>query len=225
MERMEWLHFLATAWGVWYVRNLRTFDEVSPNVVVVIMGMVRMALDYVQYMSEVSGSHHIPPQGEGCAWSQPVEGIVKYNTDAVVFENGEIGLGVVGRDAEGKVIVVGCRRVKAQWEPSIAEAKALDYGVEIATTMGSRNVVMESDAKTIIDAVKENRVTRAQRGLCIADILFFAKFFTSCVWSHVKRGRNTVAHIVARLCSSVGESMYTENFSDDILALAELDII
>ena len=69
------------------------------------------------------------------------------------------------------------------------------------------------------------RSTRCHFGLCIDDINFFAKSFVRCEWSHVKRGGNTVAHNVARLCLSIGERLYVDNFPDAILALAEIDLI
>ncbi|XP_074289028.1 uncharacterized protein LOC141614171 [Silene latifolia] len=133
---------------------------------------------------------------------------------------------MVGRDVEGKVVVVGCRRVTAWWEAAVAEAKALEFGVEIAAKMNFSNVIFGSDAKNVVSAVENGREDRCPFGLSVTDITDYVTSFISCRWSHVLWDGNTVAHHVARLCTESGnEVLYFSDFPDAILALAEIDLI
>ncbi|XP_048502802.1 uncharacterized protein LOC125498610 [Beta vulgaris subsp. vulgaris] len=91
---------------------------------------------------------------KGLMWAAPEEGWVKINVDVVVKEENGVGLGVVGRDHKGDVLVCGSRR----WEWSTAvdevDALAVRWGMRMAKTRGYRNIVVESDCLSIIDVLK-----------------------------------------------------------------------
>ncbi|XP_074299763.1 uncharacterized protein LOC141630924 [Silene latifolia] len=98
-------------------------------------------------------------------WCRPEQGWVKVNTDAAIFEGGEAGLGVLVRDAEGGILSVGARRVLGWWTPEVAEAKALCFGLEVVLNGGWGQVVIESDAKVVVDAAVAGSFARTPFGL------------------------------------------------------------
>uniref|UniRef100_A0A803MAU0 RNase H type-1 domain-containing protein n=1 Tax=Chenopodium quinoa TaxID=63459 RepID=A0A803MAU0_CHEQI len=66
----------------------------------------------------------------------------------------KVGLGVVMRYSNGKVLNIAVRRRIGGWEPSVAEAVALCYGVEMSWSFGYSRVWMENDALIIVEKIK-----------------------------------------------------------------------
>ncbi|KAK9697218.1 hypothetical protein RND81_08G022400 [Saponaria officinalis] len=116
-------------------RNYHIFDGDPINPRVVILGYVSMG---------------------GEKWEPPLSGTIKLNTDAALFGDAEVGLGIVGRDSMGSVMMVASRRIRANLSPAMAEAQAMLFGMETARRMGMMNICVESDALSVVQAVEKN---------------------------------------------------------------------
>ncbi|XP_074301093.1 uncharacterized protein LOC141632447 [Silene latifolia] len=220
--------FLALIWALWTIRNARLFEEEPCNLEVVVMGFTRLVADYQGYVNaglvrESSG------EGESTGlnlWKPPEQGTIKFNSDAAFLGEMDVGLGVVGRNSRGEVVVVASKRCRAQWSVETAEAKAMMFGLEVAKHLGVNNIALESDSMVAVRAVKKNADMRHSFGLCVRDVCELIKSFVCRGVNHVKREGNTVAHLVARLCSAIGEELIcVSDFPHSVLSLAELDLI
>ncbi|XP_074313873.1 uncharacterized protein LOC141649070 [Silene latifolia] len=147
------MRFLALSWSIWTCINMRLFDDEDPNPELVIVGFQKMVLDYREYMEVVEVRAEQDGLVGGSSWSPPLSGVVKINTNAAVFNSGEIGLGVVGRDVDGSVVVVGAKHIKAVWDTEMAEAQAVVFGMEVAHQVGVEKIAVESDSLTMINAI------------------------------------------------------------------------
>lgn len=78
-------------------------------------------------------------------------GIIKINDDASVKDKGWIGMGIVARYHEGRVIFAATRRVKAYWPLEVAKAKALAMALCLGHTYNIADVVFESDCNSLIN--------------------------------------------------------------------------
>ncbi|XP_074289360.1 uncharacterized protein LOC141614514 [Silene latifolia] len=235
-ERVEWIltnleeegkwRFLAVAWAIWTIRNQRIFEETPPPPELVLTGFVKMVTDYRLYATRVLSFTRNDNGAGGNSWSAPDVGRVKINTDAYLTGSGEVGLGVVARDANGRVLWTGSKRVRAGWDVAIAEAQAAIFGLEVAQARNETSIILESDALNLVNAIRTKLLTRTPLGLGVDDICYLLSSFPSYVVSHVKRGGNTVAHAVARLCETVGSAfVLSADFPQAISALAEIDLI
>ncbi|XP_074300083.1 uncharacterized protein LOC141631292 [Silene latifolia] len=236
MERMVWIlqqlgegergRFLAMMWSIWTIRNQRLFEEAPPPAAAVCSGIVKMVVEYQGYADRVFGKKIVVTEVGGCSWTPPAAGFIKLNVDGHVAGCGVVGLGVVARDMAGRVVGMGCRRVEADWDVEVAEARAASFGLEVANRLGFSNIILESDALKVVLAVKNEAVARSPFGLCVIDVLFSLRSFPSSKFIHVKRGGNTMAHCIARMTEFEGsELILVTDFPQVVITLAELDLI
>ncbi|XP_074265957.1 uncharacterized protein LOC141588412 [Silene latifolia] len=226
LEKREHGRFLAMAWAIWKIRNQRLFEEAPPPEHVVISSLIRMVVDYQSYADHVITRPRCVAEVGSNGWSPPMMGTIKINTDAYMAEDGSVGLGAVARDGNGTLLWLGCRRVRAEWDVEVAEAQATIFGLCLARERDLSNIAFESDALRLIMAVKRKECERTPFGLCVDDVRSLLNSFEMNVCSHVKRGGNTVAHCVARICETVGEErVFISDFPQGVISLAEIDLI
>ncbi|XP_074293348.1 uncharacterized protein LOC141620350 [Silene latifolia] len=234
-ERVSWvIHrldqhsgaiFLALAWAIWTLRNKRLFEDGLPSPPQILHGFSRMVTNYREYAKCVYVRPLISTPSSSNHWCPPPTNWVKVNTDAAVFENGEIGLEMVGRNEHGSIVAVSCMRITANWAPKMAEAAAARFGLNVAGRMGMHQVLLESDAQELITALRNRRPSRCSWGLITEDVIYKLDSFELSNVSHVKQGGNTVAHLAARICSMSGEEViYVTKFPQTLLELAAFDM-
>jgi ribonuclease HI len=99
-----------------------------------------------------------------------VEGWVKVNCDASLNKSlCRVGLGIVIRDHDGRVLSAKCISKEGAVDPGAAEAMALSQGVSLCISSGFRNVFVEGDAKIVFDALlaDNSRSSRLGVWLCL----------------------------------------------------------
>ncbi|KAK9688730.1 hypothetical protein RND81_09G007000 [Saponaria officinalis] len=181
--------------ALWTIRNSRIFDEdpINPT----------------GYASKVGKQPLLFHGVGGGDWQPPGPGTIKLNSDAAIFGDGEIGMGVVGRDETGRVVMVASKRVRARMSPELAEMKAMIFGLEVARRMGMTSISVETDALSVAQAIQKEVVRRGPIGLCLYDISSLAKSF-----------------VFKGLCTVIGEELVlVSDFPQTVLNLAELDSI
>ena len=134
-----------------------------------------------------------------------MEGVYKINTDAVMFEDSQIGLGGVVRDFEGNVVVAMCNKVAGSNDVAVAEALSARQGVQVALEAGFTNLVLEIDNIRVFRSLQDRRFDAAPFGIIIRDIICFEHQCSKLVFSHVKRLGNCVAHGLAKLSQAYND--------------------
>ena len=225
LEKEDLLSFAALMWAAWSFRNSVVFNDPWKSMEVGVVGFLRLVEDYKRYATAVFqraiGTGDVVSRA---GWLPPEAGNMKLNTDAYVMEGGGVGLGAVLRDSHGRVVAAGVRRNGARWSVELAEAMAMKWGMQMAWDLGYRNIELESDALTVVKAVRRRQWGRSPHDLVLEDIGSLGDNFNVCRFSHVKRAGNTVAHLCARVVPPTGrEYVFVDNFPQGVLALAELD--
>lgn len=80
-------------------------------------------------------------------WRKPMEGWIKVNTDAAVFQDGSIGVGCVIRDSYGKFVGAKCCRVAGAWSPRETEATDMKEALSWMLTRRNQQCIMETDCQ------------------------------------------------------------------------------
>lgn len=116
---------------------------------------VKMVMDYDTYAVNVFRPVRFGDPSP-TSWTPPAAGSFKANFDAHLSAGGEIGLGVVLRDHQGRVKLMATKRIGARGDATQAEAMAARFAVEVTLRLGFENVVFEGDALTVVNVVKNN---------------------------------------------------------------------
>ncbi|KAH6759016.1 hypothetical protein C2S51_019251 [Perilla frutescens var. frutescens] len=82
-------------------------------------------------------------------WTKLWIGAWKINVDAAFDAEKGIGIGIVLRDWEGRLLVTRCRWIQSFFEVEIAEELACQEGLVLAREMGDERVILETDCQAI----------------------------------------------------------------------------
>ena len=153
------------------------------------------------------------------SWQPPKDPFIKINVDASFLEEthqGGTGLGV--RNHEGTLI-----RAQALWyesglSPMVMEAYAVRDGVQLAYELGYRKVIIETDAKLVVDQWKTPRVDRSEISTTINEIRGLSGNFEEFRLICTAREANEQAHLCAKQCSASRRRCLWINYISTFLA-------
>lgn len=159
-------------------------------------------------------------------WQKPKEGYIKVNVDARISTEGWLGLGMVARDTLSLIRAAGVKRIQTSVSPIVGEALSISFGLQIAIQMGWQEVELESDCLLLIHLIRSQSSNRHEEGVLIEDIQWQQRFFKDCVWKHIKREGNKVAHTTATLDPGADTPVriWIENYPTLITTLAAEDL-
>ncbi|XP_023917456.1 uncharacterized protein LOC112029003 [Quercus suber] len=136
-------------------------------------------------------------------WRPPSPNHYKINFDEAIFFNvGATGLGVVIRDSCGRVIGFLAKRVPLPTSTTTVEALACRRVLLFAKELACVDTAFERDAELIIKALLGREVRHLEYEHVIQDILVLAAEFRVCKFNHVKCLGNFVAHFLVRRSKS-----------------------
>jgi ribonuclease HI len=132
-------------------------------------------------------------------WQKPPQGMLKLNWDAAVDKGSKImGVGIIIRDHNGEVCASSCSTRPYVVNPSVAEALGARQGVELCIELGIQSILLEGDAKEIVNAIAKGGVSLG----CCGSIIDHTRSLLTQVhfWAvqHVPRKFNAAAHKLAR---------------------------
>lgn len=116
-------------WCMWGERNNKVFNGKDTPNQVLLARIARYVDEQGKYAESIYVHKPCEATGSSKTWCLPPTGSHKINVDASLAVDGWIGLGAIARDHAGGVLFAATRRVRANWAPEIAEAKALEWGV------------------------------------------------------------------------------------------------
>ena len=156
--------FWVVAWNIWWDRNKKIHGDSSGT----LHDVLRLARQMMEDFLNLNHEQQASPQSPAW-WHAPDNGILKANTDGATFENdGGLGIGVVIRDHNGNFIAGRSCRTQGNFSAEVIEALAIQEGCHLAQELDLHNIIIESDAQVIVQAIQEGHC----EGPCIGHILF-----------------------------------------------------
>ena len=139
------------------------------------------------------------------SWNRPEQGAVKINYDVAVGLDHSF-IAIVVRDWRGALIFSLSKRVETNL-PLQAKAKAINLVTRLAVDHGFENVVVESDAKACIEALKAPTDAVPWRISTITtDTLSWAFRGQQFIFRWSPRDSNKAAHVLA--CWYLGKNLF-----------------
>ncbi|CAI9761215.1 unnamed protein product [Fraxinus pennsylvanica] len=148
-------------WGMWYSRNQFIFEQKIFSPQMAIDHALTIAGEYIcAHKQRQQGTH----RREG--WSAPPEGVLKLNVDGALFEDQcRYGIGMVLRDAIGKMIFSASKPERGSMDPMEAELLAMlrdclgrRLGPKLLGQTDDSGQRMVKDFVKILNRVNSNKV-------------------------------------------------------------------
>lgn len=151
-------------------------------------------------------------------WKKPEFGTVKVNTDAAWCKNSlRMGVGWVCRDFAGLLQAAGGSGANFSLSAAAAEACAIREALLACSGNGFMNVVVESDAKVIIQMIRKEVSWDYNLESILGDIEILARRMTSVRFSYVPRESNGAAHSVAKYVFHKGSNFVWDCIGPEFL--------
>ena len=89
-------------------------------------------------------------------WVPPPSSLCKINVDGALFPTKKlVGIGVVIRDQQGRLLAELCRKIRVKMGALEVEEKSYEASVLLARHLGLKNGVLEGDSMIVSNALKQ----------------------------------------------------------------------
>nr|XP_023876543.1 uncharacterized protein LOC111988969 [Quercus suber] len=137
-------------------------------------------------------------------WVPPPHGFHKINVDGASSElDNSSSIGVVIRDSHGQIVAALSKPLQACFNAELTEVMALEHGALLAQELQLSKVIFELDSLNVIQAVHD-KATGSSYGHIVQDILQVSESFETCLFKHLNRNFNSIAHELAQLARRSG---------------------
>ncbi|XVF30871.1 hypothetical protein REPUB_Repub16aG0095000 [Reevesia pubescens] len=108
-------------------------------------------------------------------------------------------MGMAVRDSFGSVLLNGISSERLVGSVLHAEIKVILWGLKEAAQHGFAPLIVESDSSLAVKEIQKGDASFWEGSALILEILKWANLCTSCVFQHVKRPANSLAHNLSKL--------------------------
>ena len=158
-------------------------------------------------------------------WFKPPAGWFKLNSDGASYGNpGKAGGGGIIRDCNG-LWIKGFARSIGYATSITAEFWALRDGLKLALNEGIQRLIVELDAKVVVDLINSNVATNKPYAPLLYDCRYLLTRFIQVQVVHVYREGNRCADALAKWGSNMTEAfaVFDRPPSSDVLYLVNMD--
>jgi ribonuclease HI len=104
-------------------------------------------------------------------WKKSPMGWVKVNCDASLnLAMFRVGLGVAIRDHDGCLIAAKSLSIEGAVDPEAVEATTFIHGVSLCRSLGFQKLILEGDAKVVVNALLSKHVNKSHFGHIIDEL-------------------------------------------------------
>lgn len=114
-------------------------------------------------------------------------------------------LGVLIRDAEGRVVAACSKKINTPLGPLETEAKAFEFGLQFVRDMLVHDLVLEGDSLTIVNALKDGSPPPVSVAVVLYNIQSTSHVLRRVEFSHICRNGNKPAHVLAKHAKGIAD--------------------
>ncbi|XP_042979840.1 uncharacterized protein LOC122310016 [Carya illinoinensis] len=190
--------FAETAYMLWRRRNSYVFESkfLDPNALV--KAANQKVIDFMEANKKI-GEVRVAANQVQSYWCAPPDQFHKANLDASMDRaKCRIGIGVIIRDWKGKAMAtLRCQRALFP-DPVIAEALGALKAISLCQQLYINRVILEVDAKTVVDDINCGIEKWNSGGMIIQDIRHKLRLMEQWSVQYIQRSINVIAHLLAK---------------------------
>ena len=142
-------------------------------------------------------------------WQPPPPYVYKLNFDAIVFSGLErTWIGAIIRNDKGEVMAAMSAVGPGVENSEEAELLACRRSLEFAVDAGFTSLIIEGDNVNIIQAISSSLPNHSILGYVVDDIRHLIHELYLAMPNQIRRGGNTVAHVLAQYARNLDEDLY-----------------
>ncbi|CAN1139448.1 hypothetical protein LINPERHAP2_LOCUS11275, partial [Linum perenne] len=190
-------------WSLWRERNARVWSNKKLNSEWIVRLGKDLLADWKQARAGQGRESKVVQRRPCLKWHPPKPGELKCYVDATVEQNLlKTGAGMVIRDDTGAIIKFRVAAWDGAWNSKEAEGRAVLEALSWLELEGYSQVTIESDAKVVVDAIRQPNVADTEFGDLIQGCLSILARQPGYVVEFGRRACNAVAHELARFSFS-----------------------
>ncbi|KAM2577983.1 hypothetical protein TB2_003585 [Malus domestica] len=201
-------------WRLWKNRNDVVFKGIHRQPLDILEAWRKSTSEYKDSLARNADdfSPRLPKTSKATAlnctkWQKPRFGTIKINTDAAWCKDSmHMGVGWLGRDFAGLLQAASGSGSGFCHSAAAAEASAIRYALLSWIDHGFEDIIIESDASTIIMMLKKEVLVDFSIECILGDIEVLAQKLRSVSFAFVPREGNRAAHSVAKYAFKEGRS-------------------
>ncbi|XP_024633477.1 uncharacterized protein [Medicago truncatula] len=151
LPEQQRLTTVMTLWSLWKSRNLKLWESTDTTAVAI----VSRACDVHREWSCMQKVKFTQPNSDiNFSWTKPLNGTIKCNVDAAVFNNNSmVGYGMCFRDSLGQLLLEKSDYMQNSATILKVETIGLLEAMEMAISNGMHNVIFETDSRSMENAL------------------------------------------------------------------------
>lgn len=193
----------ALLWSNWQNRNALVWEGSSKPASTVLYRAGSAVADW-QSVRAVPSAAVCSNAAAQRRWVKPNSGFVKCNVDASVFRDpAGMSFGGIVRGTNGEFIAAIQDAFVGNFPPLIAEAVGLREVLSWIKERGFASVIIESDSKLLVDAIRSDGEDFTYFGTLVDDCKALLRAISRCSIHFVFRSANCVADSLAKTANSM----------------------
>jgi hypothetical protein len=146
--------FAFTTWSIWYRRNCQRLNQQSAPLNQLMPRAQQLLSEFQAAQESPSSTSRQSDPPTKVSWKPPQPRRYKVNYDGAFFEDSnEAGIGVIIRNHTGEVMASLCQRIPFPHSVEAMEAYAARSAIELSSDLGFKEVDIEGDSQTIVNAL------------------------------------------------------------------------
>ncbi|CAN6571798.1 unnamed protein product [Malus baccata var. baccata] len=223
MDLMQ--EFVFGLWRLWKNRNDLIFKGVSHQPLDILGLWTKNLGEFweagIQRTTSTQPTAGLPslvPARRSGLWKKSGFGTIKVNTDAAWRkETLYAGMGWVARDFAGLLQAAGGSGGRLCHSAAAAEMEAIRNALEFCVRCGFNSVAIESDAKNIIQMLRNETTPDFSLECIFGDIVTLARGLESVTYEFVSRESNRAVHSVAKYVFQEGKDFEWDHIGPEFL--------
>jgi hypothetical protein len=143
-------------YSLWLARNKKIFQNRDIPASETVEKAIKVLQEYKHNSNPAQiTSTRIHPSADcnNSSWSPPPRASLKLNVDAHLFSDGRLGLGLVLRDEDGRIVGAATKVQLGSGNVQLSETLGLVEALKMIDSLKLRSVIIEMDAATIVRAI------------------------------------------------------------------------